>query len=88
MLELPAALAQNDKISKFYSENLNSSQKIAVENALTDGSHGLPLFTIVHGPPGTGKTSTVTEIVLQAAVRNVGDERISPPLSLFVAHCL
>ena len=52
-LELPKQI-ENEKIAKFFNENLNSSQKSAIENALTEGAHGLALFTIVHGPPGTG----------------------------------
>ena len=45
---------------KFYNDNLNQSQKEAVEFALTVNEIGL-----IHGPPGTGKTTTIVEIILQ-----------------------
>ncbi len=45
-------------------ENLNFSQKEAVSKAL--GSEDLFL---IHGPPGTGKTSTLIEIILQEVKR-------------------
>jgi DNA polymerase alpha-associated DNA helicase A len=43
----------------FYNHNLNESQKKAIEFALVS-----PL-TIIHGPPGTGKTSTLIEYIIQ-----------------------
>ena len=45
---------------KWFNPNLNDSQKKAVSLAL--GS--TPLF-LIHGPPGTGKTTTLTEYILQ-----------------------
>ncbi len=44
-----------------FNPDLNSSQVGAVEYAL--GSRHLSL---IHGPPGTGKTTTITELILQA----------------------
>nr|WP_206528006.1 IGHMBP2 family helicase [Marinitoga sp. 38H-ov] len=44
----------------FFDMNLNKSQKEAVEKAI--GSEDVFL---IHGPPGTGKTRTLTEIILQ-----------------------
>ncbi len=41
-------------------ERLNSSQLDAVSKAL-----GSSDFYLVHGPPGTGKTSTITELIVQ-----------------------
>ena len=49
---------------KFFNEKLNKSQRIAVKKALA-AKH---LF-LIHGPPGTGKTVTCTEIILQHVSR-------------------
>lgn len=45
---------------EFFNDNLNESQKDAVKFALKVNEVGL-----IHGPPGTGKTTTVVEIILQ-----------------------
>ncbi|NPA33975.1 MAG: IGHMBP2 family helicase [Chlorobi bacterium] len=52
----------NISVDKFINCRLNESQKKAVKNALE--TH--PVF-LVHGPPGTGKTTTVTEVICQLA---------------------
>lgn len=44
--------------------NLNDSQKSAVEFALKAED-----LAIIHGPPGTGKTTTVVELIVQAIER-------------------
>ena len=44
----------------FTSHSLNESQKEAIRFALAS-----PDIALIHGPPGTGKTSTVVELVLQ-----------------------
>ena len=49
---------------EFFSPGLDASQKEAVSHALRAQE-----LAIVHGPPGTGKTTTVVEIVLQEALR-------------------
>ncbi|XP_074854038.1 DNA-binding protein SMUBP-2 [Carettochelys insculpta] len=46
---------------KFYNELLDVSQKEAVSFSLAQKE-----LAIIHGPPGTGKTTTVVEIILQA----------------------
>ncbi|KAM9660349.1 DNA-binding protein SMUBP-2 [Trichechus inunguis] len=45
----------------FYNTSLDTSQKEAVSFALAQKE-----LAIIHGPPGTGKTTTVVEIILQA----------------------
>ena len=45
----------------YYNQNLDDSQKEAVKFALSQHD-----VAIIHGPPGTGKTTTVTEVILQA----------------------
>ena len=47
----------------FFSPTLDDSQKSAVSHALRAQD-----LVMVHGPPGTGKTTTVVEIVLQEAI--------------------
>ena len=46
------------------SESLNSTQQEAIRFALTAED-----IAIIHGPPGTGKTTTVVELILQAVQR-------------------
>ena len=46
---------------RFYNDRLDESQKEAVTFALKQRE-----VAIIHGPPGTGKTTTVVEIILQA----------------------
>ncbi|XP_065611447.1 DNA-binding protein SMUBP-2 [Cyrtonyx montezumae] len=46
---------------KFYNDSLDASQREAVSFSLAQKE-----LAIVHGPPGTGKTTTVVEIILQA----------------------
>ncbi|MDL5052661.1 AAA domain-containing protein [Oscillatoria laete-virens NRMC-F 0139] len=48
-----------------FSQKLNESQKEAVESAL-----GTEDFLLVEGPPGTGKTRFITEVILQTLLRN------------------
>jgi superfamily I DNA and/or RNA helicase/serine/threonine protein kinase len=55
---------------QFIDEKLNSSQQLVVEAAL-----GTQDFLIVEGPPGTGKTTFITEVILQT-IRQKPDARI------------
>ncbi|ODV97692.1 hypothetical protein PACTADRAFT_47561 [Pachysolen tannophilus NRRL Y-2460] len=55
-------LTENLKTLKFFNEHLNESQKNAVNFSL------LSDLTIVHGPFGTGKTSTIIEIIKQLLI--------------------
>lgn len=47
-------------VKNWYNESLNDSQKQAVQNCMIDSP-----VTLVHGPPGTGKTTTLVEVVEQ-----------------------
>ena len=51
----------NLNITNHFNQNLDQSQKDAVHFAV---STSLPL-SVIHGPPGTGKTTTVVEIIQQ-----------------------
>ncbi|KAG4303605.1 hypothetical protein PCK1_000123, partial [Pneumocystis canis] len=57
----------NSPISNFslFDDTLNHEQKDAVEFALASKE-----IAIIHGPPGTGKTSTLIEIIRQLVFRN------------------
>ena len=52
------------KIEDFYDKQLNEFQKDAVRLAV-----GAEDVFLIHGPPGTGKTRTITEIILQEVMR-------------------
>ena len=56
--ELRAAEAETEIHTESPSATLNASQKRAVENIL-----GADALAIVHGPPGTGKTTTIVEAI-------------------------
>lgn len=47
------------QVTQFYNTGLNTSQKEAIQFSLGNN------LSIVHGPPGTGKTSTIVELVKQ-----------------------
>ena len=47
-------------IKEYYNKNLNEIQKKAIEKCIETEEIGL-----IHGPPGTGKTTTVVELILQ-----------------------
>ncbi|KAL8170111.1 UNVERIFIED_CONTAM: DNA-binding protein SMUBP-2 [Gekko kuhli] len=57
----PGSLALRQGLLKFYNESLDASQKEAVRFSLAQKE-----LSVIHGPPGTGKTTTVVEIILQA----------------------
>ena len=46
----------------FNNQSLDSSQKKAVEFALRQSE-----LAVIHGPPGTGKTTTLVEIILKVS---------------------
>ncbi|XP_035520412.1 DNA-binding protein SMUBP-2 [Morone saxatilis] len=56
----PSSQSQPNEV-KFFNSNLDDSQREAVSFALSQRE-----LAVIHGPPGTGKTTTVVEIILQA----------------------
>ncbi|XP_066999150.2 DNA-binding protein SMUBP-2 [Anabrus simplex] len=62
----PKLLNSEGKL-KYVNDKLHSVQKEAVEYALKQKN-----FAIIHGPPGTGKTTTLVEIIIQ--LTNVGNK--------------
>jgi superfamily I DNA and/or RNA helicase len=67
---------------RFFNEGLNEYQRDAVKNALAADD-----VALVHGPPGTGKTTVLVEIIRQAASRG---ERVlaSAPSNIAVDNIL
>lgn len=57
----PRLISGDGSQLEFFNVNLDSSQRDAVEFCLKQREIG-----IVHGPPGTGKTTTVVEIIRQS----------------------
>jgi len=51
----------NNNPLKFYNKNINESQIDAIEFCLQSNE-----LALIHGPPGTGKTTTIVELILQA----------------------
>lgn len=49
---------------RFLDPSLNPAQRTAVSDALS-----APLVSLIHGPPGTGKTQTLVELIRQLAKR-------------------
>ncbi|XP_032438260.1 DNA-binding protein SMUBP-2 isoform X2 [Xiphophorus hellerii] len=56
----PSSHSQSNEF-EFFNSKLDDSQREAVSFALSQRE-----LAVVHGPPGTGKTTTVVEIILQA----------------------
>lgn len=52
--------SQLENIS-FTNKNLNDSQQEAIKNSLASSD-----VSLIHGPPGTGKTTTVVELIVKA----------------------
>ncbi|MFB6188012.1 MAG: AAA domain-containing protein, partial [Halobacteriaceae archaeon] len=57
--------AEEVTISEWHNTALNESQKSAVKDALARDD-----FALIHGPPGTGKTTTAIEVIQQCVDRN------------------
>ncbi|KAI8367668.1 P-loop containing nucleoside triphosphate hydrolase protein [Radiomyces spectabilis] len=80
---LRAPSAVQDQEITFFDETLNASQKEAVKFAL-----GSPEVALVHGPPGTGKTYTLVEIIRQLAVVQGKRVLVCGPSNISVADNL
>ena len=66
------AFDPNQPAPPFFSSSLDASQRAAVRRCLAAQD-----LAMIHGPPGTGKTTTVVELILQ-----VSDQRARMPACL------
>ncbi|KAG1461125.1 hypothetical protein G6F46_001085 [Rhizopus delemar] len=64
---------------EFFDETLNDSQKEAVRFAL-----GSPEIALIHGPPGTGKTYTLVEIIRHLAINQKQKVLVCGPSNISV----
>ncbi|KAL5810619.1 hypothetical protein ACOSQ4_027187 [Xanthoceras sorbifolium] len=62
--ERPPTVTKKDITFKPFNSNLDQAQKDAISKALSSKN-----VFLLHGPPGTGKTTTVVEIILQEVKR-------------------
>ncbi|GLT29441.1 hypothetical protein SLA2020_043100 [Shorea laevis] len=62
--ERPPTFSKKDVTFSPFNSNLDHSQKDAISKALSSKD-----VFLLHGPPGTGKTTTVVEIILQEVKR-------------------
>ncbi|XP_078429994.1 DNA-binding protein isoform X2 [Wolffia australiana] len=62
--EKPSTVAKKAASLSLFNKNLDHSQKAAISRALSSKD-----VFLLHGPPGTGKTTTVIEIILQEVKR-------------------
>ncbi|XP_021740949.1 DNA-binding protein SMUBP-2-like isoform X1 [Chenopodium quinoa] len=62
--ENPPARSKKDFDFSPFNKNLDHSQKAAISKAMSSNN-----VFLLHGPPGTGKTTTVVEIILQEVKR-------------------
>ncbi|KAF5750201.1 DNA-binding protein SMUBP-2 [Tripterygium wilfordii] len=62
--ERPPTLSKKNATFTSFNRNLDHSQKDAITKALSSKD-----VFLLHGPPGTGKTTTVVEIILQEVKR-------------------
>ncbi|KAF3933453.1 hypothetical protein ABW19_dt0210270 [Dactylella cylindrospora] len=62
LASMPAPSAPDHEL-KYFNEHLNQSQKEAISFALNQ------TLALVHGPPGTGKTHTLIEIIRQLVAK-------------------
>lgn len=65
---MPVPVASSTTVDKLFDADLNQRQQLAVINVVARASSPAPYCIL--GPPGTGKTRTLVECVLQAAHKN------------------
>ncbi len=58
-----------------FNQNLNATQLSAIRYALS-ANH----FSLIHGPPGTGKTTAIVELIMQIVASNFGAAEEGPRL--------
>ena len=75
--------AKNNPMEPFNS-NLDESQKTAIQFALDDERH----LALIHGPPGTGKTTAVVELIRQAVFRKRYKVLLCAPSNVAVDNVL
>ncbi|KAK1923993.1 putative DNA helicase [Papiliotrema laurentii] len=72
---IPAPLSSPQaQTIEWFGDKLNDSQKQAIEFCLK-ANH----VACIHGPPGTGKTHTLVELVFQLLARPAGPHTATPP---------
>lgn len=59
----PTKYSNTPKVERFLNSSLNDSQKEAINFALSQRQ-----LAIIHGPPGTGKTTTIVELISQLVI--------------------
>lgn len=62
-----------------FSPNLNSTQLDAIRHCLS-ADH----FSLIHGPPGTGKTTAIVELIMQIVASNFGAAEEGSPGRILV----
>ncbi|KAF6221260.1 hypothetical protein HO133_002115 [Letharia lupina] len=65
-LDAPTPVSQDEAEVEFLDQTLNDSQRDAVRFALASRE-----VALIHGPPGTGKTYTLIELILQLVRRGL-----------------
>jgi len=82
-LRPPAARTLDEQPGAFFNEELDGSQKEAITFALATED-----VALIHGPPGTGKTTTLVELLLQAVLRHGQRVLVVAPSNVAVDNLL
>ena len=69
---------------RLFNDNLNQEQRDAVAMAMHKGAHVAPY--VIFGPPGTGKTSTIVEIIKQVVSRGNVRVLVTAPSNAAADH--